>query len=60
MPDAYPEPSADPSDEELSRDWTLTEADHVEVTRSRGETHRLRFALQLCALRARARRNRSP
>jgi hypothetical protein len=42
---------ADPMDEELARDWTLSEADMAEVRRSRGEQHRRRFALQLCTLR---------
>lgn len=48
---SYPEPPANPSDEELSRDWNLSAADRVEVMRSRGSAHRHRFALQLCALR---------
>ena len=48
---SYPEPPANPSDEELSRDWNLSAADRVEVMRSRGAAHRHRFALQLCALR---------
>jgi TnpA family transposase len=42
---------ADPMDEELARDWTLSEADMAELRRSRGEQHRRRFALQLCTLR---------
>ena len=41
----------DPGDEELARDWTLSEADKAEVRRCRGDTNRLRFALQLCTLR---------
>ena len=41
----------DPSEEELARDWTLSEADHVEVQRCRGDDNRRRFALQLCVLR---------
>ena len=42
---------ADPADEELARDWTLSEADKAEVRRCRGDTNRRRFALQLCTLR---------
>jgi hypothetical protein len=41
----------DPTDEELARCWTLSEADKREVRRCRGEDNRRRFALQLCALR---------
>jgi TnpA family transposase len=41
----------DPGDEELARDWTLSEADKAEVRRCRGDTNRRRFALQLCTLR---------
>src|SRR4029453_3860136 len=41
----------DPSDEDLVRHWTLSEADTREVLRCRGEDNRRRFALQLCALR---------
>jgi hypothetical protein len=41
----------DPTDEELARHWTLSEADRREVRRCRGEDHRRCFALQLCALR---------
>ncbi|MGI9070410.1 MAG: DUF4158 domain-containing protein [Bryobacteraceae bacterium] len=41
----------DPSEEELARDWTLSEADRVEVLRCRGDDNRRRFALQLCVLR---------
>ncbi len=42
---------SEPSDEELARDWTLTETDHEQVRRCRGDGNRLRFAIQLCALR---------
>jgi virginiamycin B lyase len=42
---------SDPSDEELARDWTLSAADIVEIQGCRGDDKRLRFALQLCALR---------
>jgi hypothetical protein len=30
--------AADPADEELARDWTLSEADKAEVRRCRGDT----------------------
>lgn len=42
----------DPSDEELARDWLLTERDLVEVRRCRGADKRHSFAIQLCTLRA--------
>jgi Domain of unknown function (DUF4158) len=41
----------DPSEEELARNWTLTEADHAQVARCRGDDNRRRFALQICVLR---------
>jgi TnpA family transposase len=41
----------DPSEEELARKWTLSEADRTEVLRCRGDDNRRRFALQLCVLR---------
>jgi hypothetical protein len=41
----------DPSDEELARDWTLSEADKIEIRQCRGDDNRLRFAIQLCLLR---------
>ena len=41
----------DPSDEELARDWTLSEADRAEIQQCRGDDNRLRFAIQLCILR---------
>jgi Domain of unknown function (DUF4158) len=37
----------DPTDEELVRHWTLSQADKHEVRRCRGEDNRRRFALQL-------------
>ena len=37
----------DPSDEELARNWTLSESDQREVLLCRGEENRRRFALQL-------------
>jgi hypothetical protein len=41
----------DPSDEELARDWNLSQADKAEVFRCRTDQHRLSFAIQLCVLR---------
>ena len=41
----------DPSDEELARNWTLSESDKRQVLRCRGEENRRRFALQWCVLR---------
>ena len=41
----------DPTDEQLARDWTLSEKDRIEVRRARGAAHRYRFAIQLCVLR---------
>jgi len=41
----------DPSEEELARDWTLSEPDRAVVQRCRGNPHRRRFAVQLCVLR---------
>jgi hypothetical protein len=41
----------DPSEEELARNWTLTEADNAQVARCRGDDNRRRFALQICVLR---------
>jgi uncharacterized protein DUF4158 len=41
---------ADPSDEDLARDWTLSAADKVEIQGCRGDDNRLRLALQLCVL----------
>jgi TnpA family transposase len=51
-PVVFPE---DPTDEELARDWTLSEADKAEVLRCRTNHHRLSFAIQLCVLRAHGR-----
>ena len=51
-PVVFPE---DPTDEELARDWTLSEADKAEVLRCRTNRHRLSFAIQLCVLRAHGR-----
>jgi hypothetical protein len=39
-------------DDEIVRDWSLSVEDVTEVMRARGAEHRLRFAVQLCALRA--------
>ena len=41
----------DPSEEELARNWTLSEADRSQVLRCRGDDNRRRFAVQLCVLR---------
>ena len=41
----------DPSDDELARNWTLSEPDKRQVLLCRGEDNRRRFALQLCVLR---------
>ena len=41
----------DPTDEELARDWTLSDIDRRLVAQCRGDDNRRRFALQLCALR---------
>jgi TnpA family transposase len=41
----------DLGEEELARDWTLSEADHAQVLRCRGDDNRRRFAVQLCVLR---------
>jgi hypothetical protein len=41
----------DPTDEELARDWTLSEDDKAEVLRCRTDRHRRSFAVQLCVLR---------
>jgi len=40
-----------PSQDELARDWTLSSLDFIEVSRCRGGSNRLRFAVQLCVLR---------
>jgi hypothetical protein len=52
--DAYPELAVDPTDEELTRDWTPSVADLDEMHRCRGDDNRHRFAMQLCALGRRA------
>jgi hypothetical protein len=36
----------DPIEEELARNWTLSEAGYAEVLRCRGDDNRRRFALQ--------------
>ena len=48
---AGPALSEDPSEEELARDWTLSEADRAEGLRCRGDDNRRRLALQLCVPR---------
>ncbi len=45
----------EPCDDALARDWTLTPGDVTETLRGRGDHHRLRFAIQLCWLRANGR-----
>jgi hypothetical protein len=40
------------SEDALTRLWSLTPADAAEALRARGAEHRLRCAVQLCALRA--------
>jgi len=44
--------SASLGDDDVVRDWSLSPEDAAEVMRARGAEHRLRFAVQLCALRA--------
>ena len=53
----FPVPAADHAggEDALARDWTLSAEDVAETLRSRGSDHRLRFAVELCALRARGR-----
>src|ERR1022692_4079198 len=41
----------DLSEEDLARDWTLSESDLGQVFRCRGDDNRRRFAIQLCVLR---------
>ena len=41
----------DPTEEELARDWALSDEDREEARRCRGEASRLRFAVQLCVVR---------
>src|SRR5215831_13666413 len=41
----------DPGEEELARDFSLSEIDKREIRRCRGDDHRRRFALQLCVFR---------
>src|SRR5215472_688699 len=41
----------DLGEEELARDWTLSEADRAQVLRCRGDDNRRRFAVQLFVLR---------
>jgi hypothetical protein len=45
-------PQGGTGEDVLARRWTLTTADAAEVLRVRGAEHRLRCAVQLCALRA--------
>ncbi|MHB1675033.1 MAG: DUF4158 domain-containing protein [Acidobacteriaceae bacterium] len=41
----------DLSEEELVRDWTLSERDRAQALRCRGDDNRRRFAIQMCASR---------
>lgn len=41
----------DPSEEELARNWTLSETDRTQALRCRGDANRRRFAIQLCVVR---------
>jgi TnpA family transposase len=47
-----PKAGASLGDDDVVRDWSLSPEDVAEVMRARGTEHRLRFAAQLCALRA--------
>jgi TnpA family transposase len=42
---------ADPTDDELAREWTLSSEDLAQVRQCRGDSNRIRFAVQLCVLR---------
>jgi hypothetical protein len=44
-------PPAEPDEDELARNWSLTPADLTEISHCRGDDHRRRYALQLCMLR---------
>ncbi len=46
---------AEPSEDDLARQWSLTATDLAEIARCRGDDHRRRFALHLCMLRAHGR-----
>lgn len=41
----------DPTNDELARDWSLSNSDQDETNKCRGKEHKLRFAIQLCILR---------
>jgi len=43
--------TADPSEDELARDWSLSPADLREIDHCRGADHKRRYALQLCMVR---------
>jgi TnpA family transposase len=43
---------AGPTEDDLTRGWSLAPDDAAEVLRARGTQHRLRCAVQLCTLRA--------
>lgn len=42
---------ANMGEEDLARDWTLSEVDNAQVSQCRGDENRRRFAVQLCVLR---------
>jgi TnpA family transposase len=42
---------ADPTDDELAREWTLSADDLAQVQQCRGDSNRIRFSIQLCVLR---------
>jgi hypothetical protein len=46
---------ADPSEDELARNWSLTPTDLAAIAACRGADQRRRFALQLCMLRTHGR-----
>jgi Domain of unknown function (DUF4158) len=46
---------ADPSEDELARNWSLTPMDLAAIAACRGADQRRRFALQLCMLRTHGR-----
>jgi TnpA family transposase len=47
--------TADPTEDELTRDWNLSPADLREISHCRGTDHKRRYALQLCMLRTHGR-----
>jgi hypothetical protein len=51
MSTANPPISADPSEDELAQDRSLSPTDLREIRHCRGADHKRRYALQLCMLR---------